>query len=574
MNLLYNFKFLDFLLKYTSGKTDNMPLYQGNDVSDYIEAGEHKDIKLCKPAKKGLSPSGIDALISMLVNDDKVNLAGFGMLADGELVSLYHNKPYEKTYRHVSFSMCKSVIAMAVGIAGNEGLIRLDEKLSDIFKAHYNIFMKKGVKEITVYKLLTMTTGIAFDEVASFFVYDWRKAFMSSDTHAILESGFSYNSMNTYMLAAIIAERAKMSVMDYLQLKLFDHMNIHDITWDRCPMGIEKGGYGMKLSVIDMLKLGQLYLNFGSWNVNGKPVQLIPREWIEESSKTHIRLERGIIEGYGYQIWTLKDGSILFNGLFGQNVYINRERRIVIATSAAACDTFPDGRIVNRLVKYAADDSNFKPNILDKFPDIKLKQPFYILPDSYYKKELKRVLGGYFGIEYKFDNYAGSIVPITIQVLYSIYSTGISKMSVGFVDDDLLLKVSEGSDKYSLRLGYSRKKPFVHQIITVKGKKLPVAAGVKLVYDEDNNAVLKVRIMYMEEAGITTLKLMFDDNRLRLRTYEFPELKTLLVKLVNEEYIKKRNIGFSLKRRYKTPEFMKYEVERLLAPDVVGKADM
>ncbi len=584
MGLGLDMKFMDFVLKYASGKTDDMPFYQGNDVPYFLRTDESRDIKRTKPYKKGVSGAGIKKLFDALSRDESVGLAGFGMMSGGEVIAEAYNPPYNSRYRHVSFSMCKSVVSMAVGIAEHEGLLKLDEKLVDIFKASNNVFMKKEMKSVTIENLLTMQTGVCFDEVSSSFALDWCREYMSSDFCMEPGAGFSYNSLNTYMLAAIIVKRSGKPLMDYLKEKLFDYMEIKDITWDKCPMGIEKGGYGMKLSVIDMLKLGQLYLDYGAWTVNGEKKQLIPRKWIEESARVHVKLGRDVIDGYGYQIWRLKDGSILFNGVFGQNVYINRDRNLVIATTASAYDIFPDGKIVNRLCDFAGDDKNFTNTPLGAAVDFgnglmagadKLAKKIYEKASkNQNKNKYRQYFNDYLGVEYKFDEYAGSIIPVMIQGVYSIYSSGITGLSLGFKGNSLYLKVCEENTTYKIMLGYKEEEPYSYQILKVKGKDFPIAAASAIAFDEDGRPLIKIRIVYLEEVGAMTFKLIFSGGRLKLKTLEIPKLKKVAGKLAQEEYIRKKEIKLSRKRTLEPPEYVKYKAGKVLAPIVIGKPDV
>ncbi|MCM1272530.1 MAG: beta-lactamase family protein [Clostridium sp.] len=579
MSIQMDFKFIDFLFKYTSGKIDEMPLYQGNDVSEFMAAKESMDVTYASPNKKGVSAVAVKRLYDTLAADETIHLCSFGMMVDGEVIAEYYREPYKRNYRRVSFSMCKSIISMAVGIAEHEGLLSLNEKLADIFPAHDGVFFKRGMKEITIKNLLTMTSCVSFDEVGSVFAMDWRRAYMSSDISLVPASGFSYNSMNTYMLAAILVKRTGKSVMDYLTEKLFAFMDIYDITWDKCPMGIEKGGFGMKLSIVDMLKLGQLYLNDGAWMVNGEKKQLVPREWVGESTKMHVRLDRNNIAGYGYQIWLLTDGSFLYNGVFGQNVYVNRDRGIVIATTASACDIFPDGRIVKLLAEFAACDDNFKRDMINRsfyfkgsILDQYMKKLHDLAPNS--AKRFRQYFGTHFGTEYKFDEYAGSILPISIQCMYSVYQTGIKSILLGFRHDSLYFKVCEDGIIYNIRLGYKKGEPYVYQLLEIKGKSFPIAAGAAVAFDEDDKPVLKIKIIYLEEVGIMSFKLMFEGSKLTLKTMELPRLYHVAGKLSKEEYIKKKNYKIPIRNILDTPDYMKYKLKKVLEPVVTGRADL
>lgn len=583
MGVGFDIKFIDFILKYASGKTDDMPLYQGNDIPYFLAADEKIKIKRTSPYKKGVSAIGIKKLFNKLSNDECVNIAGLGVMAEGEIIAELYKPPYNGCYRHVSFSMCKSVVSMAVGIAESEGLLKLDERLADIFTANNNIFQKREMKNITIKNLLTMTSGVCFDELTSAFAFDWCREYMSSDFCMEPGEGFSYNSLNTYMLSAIIVKRAGMSLMDYLKEKLFDYMEIYDITWDKCPMGIEKGGFGMKLSIVDMLKLGQLYMNYGKWTVDNEEKQLIPREWIEESEKLKVMLGRNVIAGYGYQIWCLTDGSILFNGVFGQNVYINRDRNIVIATTASAYDIFPDGKIVNYLCDFARNDDNFINKIYAPSDAAKIfgqsiiscankltKRLYGYVSKDKVKNKYRQYFHDYLGTEYKFDSYAGSIVPVMIQGVYSLYSFGITAMSIGFKGEELYLKVCEENIIYNITLGYTDSEPYVHQLIKIKGKEFPIAASARLLFNEDNRPLIKVNIIYLEEVGMMSFKLMFGNGRLKLSTLELPKLKKVAQKLAGEEYIKKKEIKLPRKKILEPPDYMRYKINKVLSPVVSG----
>ena len=90
-----------------------------------------------------------------------------------------------------------------------------------------------------------------------------------------------------------------------------------------CIRDREKGGWGLLLLPEDMAKLGQLYLQQGRWQGQ----QLIPKDWVRDSTKVQIHQKVDpTTTGYGYQIWTLEDGAFLFNGMFGQSVYVFPEQ--------------------------------------------------------------------------------------------------------------------------------------------------------------------------------------------------------------------------------------------------------
>ncbi|MDO4573447.1 MAG: serine hydrolase, partial [Clostridia bacterium] len=131
---------------------------------------------------------------------------------------------------------------------------------------------------------------------------------------------FEYNSMNTYMLAAIVRRKTGLTLTEYLGPRLFEPLKIGWRHWETAPGGTEKGGWGLSLSAESVAKIGQLYLNRGVWTVNGREKRLLSAAWIEEATRPQIDTPDGeITYGYGHQIWmTARPGAFLFNGAFGQ----------------------------------------------------------------------------------------------------------------------------------------------------------------------------------------------------------------------------------------------------------------
>lgn len=98
--------------------------------------------------------------------------------------------------------------------------------------------------------------------------------------------------------------------MEYLQNRLWEPLGIQNAEWETCPMGIEKGGWGLYLTPGDMAKLGQLYLQNGRWtDAEGKSKQILPEEWVQQATKKQIDCKMGERDAwYGYQLWGLPWG--------------------------------------------------------------------------------------------------------------------------------------------------------------------------------------------------------------------------------------------------------------------------
>ena len=117
-------KLLDSFYDMVTTKKSNLPFYHGNDSKEFVPAYTAENKKVCNPLVADINLPSTHDFIRSLSEDKKVGLAGIAILKDGKLVAEHYVPPYGAGYRHVSFSMCKSVTSMAVGLAMEEGLLK------------------------------------------------------------------------------------------------------------------------------------------------------------------------------------------------------------------------------------------------------------------------------------------------------------------------------------------------------------------------------------------------------------------------------------------------------------------
>ena len=121
------------------------------------------------------------------------------ILKNGKVIGETSFYPYRKELWHAVYSMGKSVVSMAVGFLIQEGKLSLDTKIVDILKREVNLIALLKRKNLTVEHLLTMTSGVSFNETGAVSGDDWVKSFLESSTHHEPGEVFEYNSMNTYI---------------------------------------------------------------------------------------------------------------------------------------------------------------------------------------------------------------------------------------------------------------------------------------------------------------------------------------------------------------------------------------
>lgn len=557
-------KLINSIYKSINDGRIDLPVNYGNYDGRYITPSDCDDMIAVSFNKAGISGQAILNMVSELETDWKINMSGFGIMYEGKLVYEHYPDYNIPASRHVSFSVSKSVVAMAVGIAVEQGIMKPDERLVDIFPAHDGIFFKHGMKDVTIYHLLTMTAGVNFDELSAYFSSCWRNAFMGSELSFEAGSDFAYNSINTYMLSAAIQKKSGMHFKDFIEKYLFFPMNITDITWDMCPEGFVLGGWGMKLSIRDMLKLGQLYLNNGGWLCDGVFKQLISKDWMADMVRCHYEFrDNDIIKGYGYHIWLLKDGSYLLNGVFGQNIYINPDRELVIAVTASAYAFFPDCYIVKAFCSFALNDDNFKKDnriagFKHSFKERRVKKQQISNTDINIVRE-------YMGNEYCFNDYSSAIIPLATQFLYSNFMSSIKRISFDFIEDAMQLCVTDEDDSYVIRLGL-KKGVYIQQNITVNEKEYRISAHCDILRKNNGQPALYVYLYFPEEVTHKYMEITFDDDEIVMTAEELPDIRKFIDIMAGD----KRMLRTKKLSHVQLPDYIEYKLQKLISPRVTG----
>ncbi len=349
MDLSIQMRSLDLMIKLLRHDLANIPSY-GFRLQQNAQSGGQKSSPLPRstPEAEGLGSSTLERLYRELdARQAGVAPHALMVLVNGKVISEGYWAPYRAEHPYMLYSMSKSITGTAIGIAVDEGLLSLDETLAEIFPELMPTTYLRQHKVATVRQLLTMRTGNRFNEVGSMLDENWVKMFMESLPKFDPGTAFEYNSMNTYMLAAILVKKTGMPLMEYLRPRLFAPLGIEEAAWEVCPQGVEKGGWGLYLRLEDAAKLGQLYLQNGVWN--GK--RLVSEDWVRTAtSKQSSTFSGDASGGYGYQIWTNSDGSYQFNGAFGQYVMVFPAYNAVVAMYSGCADLFARGDLM-RLVE-------------------------------------------------------------------------------------------------------------------------------------------------------------------------------------------------------------------------------
>lgn len=264
----------------------------------------------------------------------------------------------------ISWSIGKSFVSALVGFAVADGKI----ELGDPVEKHVPMLKNSGYEGVSIQDVLEMSTGIDFSENYAdsesgicklgeeiFFgrsTNDWITMLRKKPSLSVKE--FDYISANTQILGMVLEAATEQKLSAYMEQKLWARLGVEaDAVWLTDAHGTELAFCGLCMRTRDYARFGLLYLNQGR---NQKGEQLLPPDWIQQSVTPRTdylqpgrNLHQGIpTMGYAYHFWVPhgEEGEFMAIGVYGQFIYVNRLRRVVIAKNSAYIDYNKDGELM------------------------------------------------------------------------------------------------------------------------------------------------------------------------------------------------------------------------------------
>lgn len=515
------------------------------------------------PESQGISSDLFAALLRELDASKDTDMHHFMALRHGKVICECNFAPYPKGMWHITHSMCKSITGMAIGMLIEEGKLKLNENIYDIFSDHMNAFSKIFRPVITVENLLTMTSGVTFNESGIVSGNDWLGSFLNASVNGKPGTEFQYNSLNTYVLSAIVTKRTGETLTEYLTPRLFGPLGITKYYWETCPKGITKGGWGLFLCAEDMAKLGQLYLQKGKWNGQ----QLVSEYWIEISTARHLKTQNDTY-GYGYQLWMeQRPGSFEYNGMLGQNVIIYPDMDMVLVTNAGNKEMFQDCIMLNIIRKYfpvnyhpadvlpenplsysllkrlcgelenGENNNNrstslrggWKRNVVSRRKHSDKKYSYRISAIVDLPSDHHSFMRAVSGRTYVMEQQNIGIAPLFVQVFHNNMTDGISEISFTYDAGNFWISFTEGEVIHKLPVGFGKA---ADGCVDLHGEHYLVATLGEFARDENDIPVLKLEVTFIEECVKRKVHIFFhEDNGIEIRWNETPGKKMILAGL-------------------------------------------
>ncbi len=269
--------------------------------------------------------------------------AGLVIIQDGKIRLEKYGLGFNGDGRWTSFSVAKSVTSTLVGAAIKDGYIKsIDDKVSDYIPG-----LKGSVyDDVTIKQLLTMTSGVKWNEdygdpksdVALFNAHkadpgvDVTVSYMRKLKREVPPGKkWVYKTGETNLIGVLVSSATKKNLSGYLSEKIWRPFGMEqNASWLLGSTGHEISGCCLQASTRDFARFGLFILGGGM--AEGKSV--LPNGWITAATTKQADTDKAEV-GYGYQWWIMDHGSYTARGIFGQGIFIDPKRKLIIASNSS-----------------------------------------------------------------------------------------------------------------------------------------------------------------------------------------------------------------------------------------------
>lgn len=298
------------------------------------------------PIPRASSPEEVgvssDAVLGFLNETEEGNteIHSFMIIRHGKVAAECFRAPFTPERPHTMYSVSKTVTATAVGIAADEGLLSLDDKVISYFPEFREKLKDSRTDKLLIRHLITMTSGkdpSVFDDKSK---TDWIANYFKATWYNDPGKEFKYINENIYMLAVIIKKATGLCVRDFLKPRLFEPLGIEYPFWETDRNGIEAGGWGLYLRTEDLAKIMLMYSDKGIYE--GK--RILSEEWISQASSpladNSSELDADAKAGYGFCLWRCPScNAYRADGMFSQfGIVFEDYDAVAVFTSAVTSE--------------------------------------------------------------------------------------------------------------------------------------------------------------------------------------------------------------------------------------------
>ena len=290
------------------------------------------------PEEAGISSSEVSRYIDYL-NRNYLATHSLIMMRGDKIFTEAYWKPFNKDFCHRQYSQTKSYVGIAIGLLVSEGKLSLDDRIVDLFPEKIDDVnaLPEKLRIQTVRQMLTMTTVGGGENW--FYAGDPDRThlyFTKRDKVKCPGALWEYDSSGSQVLSSLVEKLSGMSLLDYLKEKLFSHMgSFKTASMLKTPNGDSWGDSALLCTPRDMASFAKLLMDGGRWG--GK--QLIDEAYVREATSAVVDNSENMYAnvfgyGYGYQIWSARDGGFAFVGMGGQLTVVFPKKQLIFVINS------------------------------------------------------------------------------------------------------------------------------------------------------------------------------------------------------------------------------------------------
>jgi CubicO group peptidase (beta-lactamase class C family) len=293
---------------------------------------------------EGVNADVLTSMMSAIHNEDHSSfLRNILIVKNNRLVfEEYFSDAGPNSLSHMQ-SATKSIVSTIFGIAVSDGFVgSLDDPVFDYFP-EYSHLRSTSKDAIRVQHILSMTPGLEWNEnsaptfdsqndnIAAYRSNNYIEYALQKDLVTNPGEQWNYNSGCPMILAGIIKNQSGVHLDEFADDRFFGPLGITSRTWEYQADGLPLATGGLWLRARDSAKIGQVFLDGGSWQGQ----QVVPANWVNASLTEYIA--RDASRGYGYLWWTEQRGSYRIwyaAGYGGQLIILVPAEAVVIVINA------------------------------------------------------------------------------------------------------------------------------------------------------------------------------------------------------------------------------------------------
>ncbi len=325
------------------------------------------------------------------MDDGHAQVHSLMIMRHGKIAAEGWWSPYAPGLRHTMMSTSKTFTGTAIGLAIDEGILSLDDRIVDIFSDEVPEDASEYLKEITIYHLLTMSCGM---EEACVIDENYVSNFMHTPVLHKPGTDFFYNDSAVTLLPLILYKKTGLSMIEFLKPRLFDKIGIDstNITWFNVATNTAFGAGGLHCTTEDAMRLMKLYAQGGKWNGE----QVLSKEYVQQATRKQIDTNtntprtKGLPKdnqyGYGFLMWMgSKEGTYRSEGAFGQITLVVPQKDLIISFTEANYSKDPASQesmdrtweFVDEVNDEKLPENKLSKQVAKRFASLSLEKPPY-----------------------------------------------------------------------------------------------------------------------------------------------------------------------------------------------------